>query len=267
MILALKVVAAIVVVIILAVVALRVRKLRRDEIRALSRPVERRLMAPPPSPYAPSKGFRLLDSDGAPLQRPPLERPRLDPTRHYVFNESSGHSDEVVTSNLRHSDDWFLSRSSSRSTLSILLRRVVVVVVVALVVAVLATYYVHHHRTPATHHATTTTANTTTSVPDALRATSASGDVATYDVKVVRYRVTVTATRGATSVVYDAGTTNTVAFEGTLEANHDESLVLSGDARITIGSPSNASVVIDGRDVVLPTPLPPTLALVIRAGS
>ncbi len=68
--LALKVIAVIVVLILALGTFLRVRKLRRDEMRALSKPVERRLMTPPPSPYAPSKGFRLLDGAGEPLARP-----------------------------------------------------------------------------------------------------------------------------------------------------------------------------------------------------
>ena len=42
-----KVVAVVAVVLILAVAALRVRKLRRDEMRDLSKPVERRLRTPP----------------------------------------------------------------------------------------------------------------------------------------------------------------------------------------------------------------------------
>jgi len=58
--LAVKIIIIVVVILVVGVAALRIRKLRRDEIRELSRPVERRLMSPPPSPYAPSKGFRLL---------------------------------------------------------------------------------------------------------------------------------------------------------------------------------------------------------------
>ena len=263
---ALEVVAVFFVVTILATVALRVRKLRRDEMRALSKPVERRLMAPPPSPYAPSKGFRLLDSEGAPLNRPPVECPRLDPARHYVFNELSSPNDEVVNSSLRHNDDWFLSRSSNRSTLSIVLRRLVAFVLVALVIAILATYYVNHHGAKTKHHNTTTPTTlsvTTTTLPE-LRVTSASGDEAIYEVSATRYRVTVTATGGSTSAVYEEGSSNSLDWQGTVEPGHDESLVVSGNARITLGTPANASVVVSGRSVVLPSPLPSTLALVFR---
>ncbi len=76
--LALKIVIVVVVVLVVAVAALRIRKLRRDEIRELSRPVERRLMSPPPSPYAPSKGFRLLDGPLDATRRPEPLRPRLE---------------------------------------------------------------------------------------------------------------------------------------------------------------------------------------------
>src|SRR5271154_7007705 len=112
--LALKIAVGVVVVLLLVGTVLRIRKLRRDEMRELAKPVERRLMTPPPSPYAPSKGFRLLDESGQPIARPPQERPRLDPHRHYVFSELSGAGDETVSSHRRHDDEWFLSRSSQR---------------------------------------------------------------------------------------------------------------------------------------------------------
>ena len=85
--LALKIAILVVVVLVVAVAALRIRKLRRDEIRELSRPVERRLMSPPPSPYAPSKGFRLLDGPLDATRRPEPLRPRLETDREYVFSE------------------------------------------------------------------------------------------------------------------------------------------------------------------------------------
>src|ERR1019366_989563 len=86
--LALKIAVVVVVVLVVAVAALRIRKLRRDEIRELSRPVERRLMSPPPSPYAPSKGFRLLDGPLDSPRRPEPLRPRLETDRHYAFSEA-----------------------------------------------------------------------------------------------------------------------------------------------------------------------------------
>lgn len=156
MILAIEIAAVVVVALALVATVLRVRKLRRDEMRELSRPVERRLISPPPSPYAPSKGFRLIDDDGEPLHRPPVERPRLDPERHYVFSESTTGAEDVVAAHRRHNDDWFLSRSSHRSTSSIMLRRAAVTLLVALVVAVVVTYYLDH-RSPSSPGTTTTT--------------------------------------------------------------------------------------------------------------
>src|SRR5271156_5553486 len=206
--LALKIVVVVVVVLVVAVAALRIRKLRRDEIRELSKPVERRLMAPPPSPYAPSKGFRLLDESGQPLTRPPLERPRLDPDRHYVFNELSGASEETVSSHLRHNDDWFLSRSSQRSSLSIFLRRLAVLVVIALIAVVVGTYYVHYHPSKKPQASTTTststsTTTTTTTFPSSFVSTSASGEDASYSVPAAKYEVAVRGLKGPTWVVFD----------------------------------------------------------------
>lgn len=155
--LALEIAAAVVVALVLGAAVLRVRKLHRDEMRELSRPVERRLISPPPSPYAPSKGFRLIDDDGEPLHRPPVERPRLDPERHYVFSESTSAADDVVSAQRRHNDEWFLSRSSHRSAVSIMLRRAVVALLVALIVAVVVTYYLDHRSSPPSGTTTTTT--------------------------------------------------------------------------------------------------------------
>jgi hypothetical protein len=168
--LVLKVVVVILVLLLLAGIALRVRKIRRDEMRELSKPIERRLFSPPPSPYAPSKGFRLIDESGEPLQRPEVERPRLDPEHHYVFSETTSSADDVVSSHLRHKDDWFLSRSSHRSTLSIMLRRAVVILLIALIVAVVVTYYVNHStskvpKSSATSPTTTLASTTTTTLP------------------------------------------------------------------------------------------------------
>jgi len=64
-ILALEIIGIVVAVLLIAGTVLRIRKVRRDEMRELSRPLERRLVSPPPSPYAPSKGFRLLDGSAS----------------------------------------------------------------------------------------------------------------------------------------------------------------------------------------------------------
>ncbi len=262
--LALKIIVAVVVVLLVLGTVLRIRKLRRDEMRELSRPVERRLMAPPPSPYAPSKGFRLLDDSGEPLARPPLERPRLDPHRRYVFNELSGTSEETVPSHLRHNDDWFLSRSSQRSTLSIVLRRLGVLLAVALVGVVVGTYYVDHHpsKEPPASTTTSNSTTTTTSFPSAFEPTSASGDDANYDVPASKYQVVVRGLKGPTWVVFEMGPSNTLEWQGTVPMGKVEALTMTGNSRITIGSPSNASVHVKGSPVTFPSSLPATLVLV-----
>jgi hypothetical protein len=269
-ILALKIAAVLVVLLLAIGTALRVRKLRRDDMRELSKPVERRLFSPPPSPYAPSKGFRLLDDSGEPLTRPPVERPRLDPDRHYVFSELSSNADEVVGSHLRHGDDWFLSRSSHRSALSIFMRRLVIIVLIGLIIAVLVTYYVNRDspkvpKASPGDSSTSLATTTTTTFPASFTATSTSGDDANYLVPASSYLVVVSGTRGATWAVYNMGPHNTLEWQGTVAKGHVESLKMLGSSRITIGSPSNATVSIGSSPVVFPAHLPPTLVLVFGA--
>jgi hypothetical protein len=264
-ILALEIVGIVVAVLLIAGTVLRIRKVRRDETRELSKPLERRLVSPPPSPYAPSKGFRLLDGSGEPVTRAPVERPRLDPGRQYVFSDAQN-PDEPSALHTRHNDDWFLSRSSHRSTGSLVTRSVGVVLAIAVVAAVIVTYAVGDHSPKKSASTTTTTTTrpptTTTTAPSTLHATSLSGDDANYVVPGARYRVTVTGSRGETWAVYNMGPTSTLEWQGPVDLGKNESLVMTGDSRITIGSPSSASVTVDGRSVVFPSPLPATLVLV-----
>jgi len=263
--LALEIVGIVVAVLLVVGTVLRIRKVRRDEVRELSRPLERRLVTPPPSPYAPSKGFRLLDGSGEPLTRAPLERPRLDPARQYVFSDAQN-PEESVPRQTRHNDDWFLSRSSHRSTGSLIARSVVVVLVVLVVAAIIVSYAVEH-RSP--QSSTTTTSTTTTRPPTTtttllspLHASALSGDDATYSAPAARYRVTVTGSRGESWTAYNMGPSNTLEWQGPVDLGKKESLVMTGDSRITIGSPSSASVTLDGRLIIFPSPLPATLVLV-----
>ena len=156
--LALKIVLALAVVLILAVAALRIRKLRRDELRELSRPVDRRLVSPPPSPYSPSKGFRLLDGAVDPARRSEPARPRLETEREYVFSESQMPTyDDVRPVALRHNESWALSRSSRRSSVPLTGLGIVIVVVIVVALAGAIGYLVQHSSS-----ATTTTTSTTT---------------------------------------------------------------------------------------------------------
>jgi hypothetical protein len=265
-ILALEIIGIVVAVLLIAGTVLRIRKVRRDEMRELSKPLERRLVSPPPSPYAPSKGFRLLDGSGEPVTRAPLDRPRLDPGRQYVFSDSQN-SEESSPLYTRHNDDWFLSRSSHRSTGSLVARGAIIFLAVAVVIAVIVAYAIDHHspQKPASTTTTTTrpaTTTTTTTVPSTLHATALSGDDATYAAPGARYRVTVTGSRGETWAVYNMGPANTLEWQGPVDLGKNESLVMTGDSRITIGSPSSASVTVDARPVIFPSPLPATLVLV-----
>jgi hypothetical protein len=276
--LALATVAVVIVALVLTVAALRFRKLRRDESRNLAKTPERRLVVPPPSPYAPSKGFRLIDAAGEAINRPPVERPRLDAERPYVFNDSAVADEDFTPSRARHNDDWFLSRSSHRSAGSIMSRRVSIAVLAIVIAAALVAYYVSHQsKTPpkaaasnatttsSATNATTTTTTTVVRFPPSFVATSTSGEDAIYSVPAPKYRVMVTGSLGATWAVYDMGPSNRLEWQGTVAKGRDELLTMTGNSRVTIGSPTNATVSIDGRPVTFPTPRPATLILVFNS--
>jgi len=165
--LAIKVVVALVIMVFIAIAVLRVRKLRRDEIRELSRPVERRLMTPPPSPYEPSKGFRLLDGAIEQPHRPEPARPRLDAGHEYVFSDPQlASSDEARALSNRHDERWALSRSAHHSTLpSFGLRAIVVVVAIGLVAAFIFYYANKGATAPSGTTTTSTTVHSSTTRP------------------------------------------------------------------------------------------------------
>ncbi|MFZ1062733.1 MAG: hypothetical protein WAN30_04605, partial [Acidimicrobiales bacterium] len=161
----------VILVLLLFVVGLRMRKLRRDEMRALERKTDPRLVVPPPSPYQPSRGFRLLDDNETPeAPRAPI-RPRLEADRTYVFSDlHPARTDVNPLQPARHDEEWALSRSASRSSFSLGgLRLVIVIVVVVLVLGVVGYYerdHVHHSTTTTTTSTTTSTTSTTsTTVP------------------------------------------------------------------------------------------------------
>lgn len=266
----LEAVGGLVAVLLVTSVVLRMRKLRRARGHDSVAMDDRRLVTPPPSPYEPSRGFRLVDDAGEPLVRPPVQRPRLDPERHYVFSDSATHNDDALPTQLRHSDDWFLSRSAHRSTTYIVMRAVGIVVLIAIVIAVIAAYYIDHSRASskgASNPTTTTSAppSTTTTVPVAFRPTSTSGEDANYSIPLQRYRVTVTGARGESWTEYNMGPANTLEWQGAVDQGEDKSLVMTGNSRITLGSPSSAAVTVDGHRVIFPAPLPVTLVLVFDA--
>jgi hypothetical protein len=264
----LLVVAAVLAAMVLAVVALRVRKLRRDERRLMSRPVDRRLVSPPPSPYQPSRGFRLLDGTVPTDTRPTPQRPRLEPSRDYVFSELSGPGgDERPELPTRHDAEWALTRSQHRAGAPAGARFLFVVVVLIAGISV-AGYALRHHG-PRGHPTTTLVPTTvgptsTTTWPARLSPASAdpSAKTATYLVPASRYVVAVSGAAGAVWTVYRMGAANTLEFQGTVASGHTESLEMTGVARVTLGSPHNASVSVGGSPVTLPTPLSAPLTLV-----
>lgn len=155
--LVLKVAVLIVVVVVVAMAFLRIRKLRRDEIRELAQPVERRLVSPPPSPYAPSKGFRLLDGPIEEQHRPQPARPRLETDHDYVFSETQMPGDEtIVPSHFRHNEQWALSKSARRSASMTGLRVATIAIILVILIGAVG-LYLQRHMSPGTRPPTTTT--------------------------------------------------------------------------------------------------------------
>jgi hypothetical protein len=268
--LALKITIVVVVILVVGIAGLRIRKLRRDEIRELSRPVERRLMSPPPSPYAPSKGFRLLDGPLDPSRRPEPLRPRLETDREYVFSETQMPGDvDVVPTHLRHSEEWALSKSARRPASLVGLRVAIIALVVIAVVGGIGFYIQHLDSkttgTTATTISTRPPATTTTTIaaalPSSFIATATSGETATYQVPSKKYVVTVRGALGPTWAVYKMGPQSTLEWQGTVKVGSSETLQMIGNSQITIGAPKSASVTVGGKPVVFPSPLPTTLVL------
>jgi hypothetical protein len=268
--LALKIVIVIVVILVVGVAALRIRKLRRDEIRELSRPVDRRLMTPPPSPYAPSKGFRLLDGPLDETLRPEPLRPRLETDREYVFSETQMLGDgEVVPTHLRHNEQWALSKSARRPASFTGMRVGVIALIIVVIIGGIGLYLQHRHSknvpaattTTTTKSHSTTTTTTTLALPSSFVATSTSGQTSTYRVPLKQYEVVVHGALGPTWAVYRMGPLSTLEWQGTVKQGYVESLKMIGDSQITIGAPKSASVTVEGITVVFPAPLPTTLVL------
>lgn len=264
--LGIEVVVALVLLIVLAGAALRIRKLRRDTFREITRSTDRRLMTPPPSPYATSKGFRLLDESGIPIARPEPVRPRLEPDREYVFSDSQiVPVEEPLGTSMRKNEMWALSRSAHRPKVHVTTLRVAAGLVLAVVVLSVGGYLLSHRHSPhvstSTSSTTTSTHPTTTTWPTSFTARSTSGQVATYDVPANKYQVSVSGSLGPSWAKFVMGPTSTLEWQGTVKSGASESLQLTGDSSITLGSPKNAAVTVGGSPVVFPTPLPATLTL------
>lgn len=92
-------------------IALIVAFFMRGRTRAV-RPSRQKGYRPtlPPSPYQPSRGFRLL-GDNEPEAPHQVELPRLDPNTEFVFNDPLASSETVSAPHLRHDERWALERS------------------------------------------------------------------------------------------------------------------------------------------------------------
>lgn len=162
MILTIELIIVVVIILIVAVGLLRIRKLRYDHLRG-DAVKSTRLITPPPSPYASSKGFRLVenasDTTGDEKRAAPA-RPRLEPSREYVFGESQTPTYDVeALAQLRHDERWALSRSARRARFTpSFVRKLALVVLLALVLAIGAFYYFgHSNQSPSSSTTTTTT--------------------------------------------------------------------------------------------------------------
>jgi hypothetical protein len=98
-------------------------------------------------------------------------------------------------------------------------------------------------------------------LPSSFVATSTSGQTSTYRVPLKQYEVVVHGALGPTWAVYKMGPQSTLEWQGTVKQGYVESLKMIGDSQITIGAPKSASVTVEGKTVVFPSPLPTTLVL------
>jgi hypothetical protein len=106
----------------------------------------------PPSPYQPSRGFRILDPN-EPVQPHEVQLPRIDPLKETVFNDPLATPvDQVIPPQLRHDEKWALDRSMRRVPHPRVRRRrrlawlIVIAILVVGIVAVIVeiTAPVHH---------------------------------------------------------------------------------------------------------------------------
>jgi hypothetical protein len=259
---------AVVVLILGAVVAvLRWRKLRRDAKRDAARQL---MHIMPASPYEPAKGFRVLGKGEGVTVRTP-DRPRIENGVTRVFSDMASSEEPIAVGRQRHNEDWALERALSSRSMPISFRGVAITVVALIfIVGVvgLAYNYRHHHAvattTTTTQAVTTTTVapSTTTTLPSKYTLTSTSKNTAVYSVSANaanKYKVEVMATKGNTWAVFQMGSAKTLEWQGNVSAGKSVTYEMTGPSIITLGSPADAKVFVDGVVVVFPTPLPPTL--------
>ena len=122
----------------LAVVALRVRKLRRDARRRLWAETPRHLKTPPPSPYERAPGFRIIGGESTPTTARHPSAPRIDhdSDEPFVFSDLTMPGAEDVAPIVgRHDERWALERAVESPGASV--GRLVVIGAIVAVVLVL----------------------------------------------------------------------------------------------------------------------------------
>ncbi|MDE3082061.1 MAG: hypothetical protein KGJ39_01425 [Acidobacteriota bacterium] len=234
------IVALLVVVLSAVVVTLRWRVVRREE-NERARRRDPRLLSPPPSPYTPSQGFRLVDGETpAPTPaRPAPPRPRLD-ERDYVFGDVGGPLEEPLHAP-RHDSHWALERMTRHRRRRWRSRQWMRLGVVVLVVVLAAGYALQrgHGAVPA---------SSTTTWPARFVATAHGAHAASLTAPGSRYGVSVTAS-ASTQVVIKGVADN--YFHGPLSAGQSTTATVNERVAIFF-DPAAASVALGGSSVTLP---------------
>jgi hypothetical protein len=145
----------------------------------------------------------------------------------------------------------------------------VIALIIVVIIGGIGLYLQHRHSknvppattTTTTKSHSTTTTTTSLALPSSFVATSTSGQTSTYRVPLKQYEVVVHGALGPTWAVYKMGPQSTLEWQGTVKQGYVESLKMIGDSQITIGAPKSASVTVEGKTVVFPSPLPTTLVL------
>jgi hypothetical protein len=202
------------------------------------------------------------------LTRPAPLRPSMrGPSQ--IITDGVGIDGGTLEPKGRHNQEWALERALHRTSSPLSWARVAtaIVIVLALVVGVSVAASLRHRHTHSAGSAVSTTTSTTTSttsttsttMPATLSAVSVVQDVATYAVGTAKYTVAVMTANGPSWVVFQMGPKNTLEWQGNLVAGKSEQLQLTGPGLITLGSPADVNVTVNGSRVLLPSPLPPTL--------
>ena len=235
------IVAVLVVVLAVGVVVLRWRRIRHEE-NERARRLDPRLLSPPPSPYTPAQGFRLVDGETpTPTPtRPAPPRPRLD-ERDYVFGDVGANVEEPLHAP-RHDSHWALERMTRHRRRRWRSRQWMRLGVVVLVVVLAAGYALQRG------HGAGPGSSTTTTWPATFAAVAHGSHAASVAAPGSRYVVTVTA-RSSTQVVIKGVADN--YFHGPLGAGQSTTSTVNERVAIFV-DPASVSITLGGSRVSLP---------------